>query len=183
LSEYALHGTSGSGGAEKEVAGTCRHKAKRLKGLRENPDFIEAVQEERLVAQRYSDDYDRVYVFAQKMIETYNACLGERESTVELKNEYIDELKANKVLIDAIQGYKRLIAVQEETIGTLRVTIKVHDEMLELNKKERNPNRVTGGKRGRPKGSKSKAVSFAADAMPAVMTWCLSVREQKWQQH
>jgi hypothetical protein len=70
------------------------------------------------------------------------------------------------VLVDAIQGYKGLIAVQEERIGTLRATIKVYDEMREINKKERNPNRVTGGKKGRPKGSKSKAVSFAADAMP-----------------
>jgi hypothetical protein len=38
--------------------------------------------------------------------------------------------------------------------------------ILELDKKERNPNRVTGGKRGRPEGSKSKAVSFGAEAMP-----------------
>jgi hypothetical protein len=38
--------------------------------------------------------------------------------------------------------------------------------MREIDKKERNPNRVTGRKRGRPQGSKSKAVSFGADAMP-----------------
>ena len=72
-----------------------------------------------------------------------------RESAVELKNKYIDQLEGNKVLVDAIQEYKRLIAVQEETIHALRATIKVDDEILELNKKERNPNRVTGGKRGR----------------------------------
>jgi hypothetical protein len=81
-----------------------------------------------------------------------------RESTVELKNKYIDQLEGNKVLVDAIQEYKRRIAVQEETIQALRATIKVDDELLELNKKDRNPNRVVGGKRGRPKGSKSKAV-------------------------
>jgi hypothetical protein len=75
--------------------------------------------------------------------------------------------RSYRVLVDATQGYKELIAVQEETIRTLRATLKVHDEMREINKKERNPNRVTGGKsRGRPLGSKSKAVSFAADAMP-----------------
>ena len=39
-------------------------------------------------------------------------------------------------------------------------------ETIELSKKARNPNRVTGGKRGRPQGSKSKAVSFGAEAMP-----------------
>ena len=38
--------------------------------------------------------------------------------------------------------------------------------ILELNKVERNPNRVTGGKRGRPKGCKSKSATFGADAMP-----------------
>ena len=75
------------------------------------------------------------------------------------------------------------IATQFEAIEIMKGTTKAQNETIELYKKERNPNRVTGGKRGRPKGSKSKAVSFAADAMPAVMTWCLSVREQKWQQH
>jgi hypothetical protein len=39
-------------------------------------------------------------------------------------------------------------------------------EIIELYKKARNPNRVTGGKRGRPEGSKSKSVTFGADAMP-----------------
>jgi hypothetical protein len=43
-------------------------KTKRLKGLRENPDFIEAVQEERLVAQLWEERSDRVDVFAHKMI-------------------------------------------------------------------------------------------------------------------
>jgi hypothetical protein len=45
-------------------------------------------------------------------------------------------------------------------------TIKAQSGIIELYKKEINPNRVTGGKRGRPKGSKSKAVSFGADTMP-----------------
>jgi hypothetical protein len=75
-------------------------KAKRLKRIRENPDFIEAVQEERLVAQHYSDAYDgRVYVFGQKMIERNFVIVREREDTVELKNEYNDKLKGNKVLL------------------------------------------------------------------------------------
>jgi hypothetical protein len=88
------------------------------------------------------------------------------ECTVELKNKYVDQLEGNKVLFNAIQGYKELLAVQEETIRTLRATRDAQDVMLELNKQARNPNRVTGHKRGRPKGSKSKAVSFGAEAMP-----------------
>jgi hypothetical protein len=51
----------------------------------------------------------------------------------------------------------------------LKRYIKAQNEMLELNKKAKNPNRATGGKRGRPKGPKSKAVGFGAercDAMP-----------------
>jgi hypothetical protein len=48
----------------------------------------------------------------------------------------------------------------------LQSTINSQSGIIELYKKERNPNRVTGGKRGRPKGSKSKSVTFGADAMP-----------------
>jgi hypothetical protein len=79
-------------------------KAKRLKGLRENPDFIEAVSEERAVAQHYQDANGRVYVIAQELIERYSASVGEREDTLELTHEYIAQLKGNKVLVDAIQG-------------------------------------------------------------------------------
>jgi hypothetical protein len=86
-------------------------------------------------------------VFAHKVIKELTEEVRLRESTVGLKNKYIDQLEGNKVRVDAIQEYKGLIAVQEETIQALRATIKVDDEMLELNKKEINPNRVTGGKR------------------------------------
>jgi hypothetical protein len=79
---------------------------------------------------------------------------------------YTEHLLENKGLIKAVAGTERSTTIQHEVIETLRATIKVHDEMLEPNRKERNPNRVTGGKRGRPKGSKSKAVAFGADAMP-----------------
>ena len=133
-------------------------KAKRLKRLRTNPGFAEAVQEERLVAKIWEDAHDVVDAKCHALLKEYRACLSEREDTVELKNKYIEQLEGNKVLVDAIQGYKELIAVQEETTRALRATIKVHDEMREIDKKERNPNRVTGRKRGRPQGSKSKAV-------------------------
>jgi hypothetical protein len=133
LSEYVLHGTPAALVEPKKKSQGPAAKAKRLRGLRENPDVIEAVQEERLVAQRHSDGYDRVYVLAQKMIERFKACLGEREDTVELKKKYIEQLERNKVLVDAIQGYKGLIiATQSETTEALRATIKAQDEMLEL---------------------------------------------------
>ena len=44
--------------------------------------------------------------------------------------------------------------------------VEAQDAVLELIKKARNPNRVAGRKRGRPQGSKSKAVTFGAEAMP-----------------
>jgi hypothetical protein len=48
----------------------------------------------------------------------------------------------------------------------MKSCIKYQSATPELKKKAKNPNRVTDGKRGRPKGSKSKAVGFGADAMP-----------------
>jgi hypothetical protein len=39
---------------------------------------------------------------------------------------------------------------QFEVIETMQRTTKAQNEILELNKKARNPNRVTGGKKGRP---------------------------------
>jgi hypothetical protein len=65
------------------------------------------------------------------------------------------------------EGYKGVIATQSETIKEMKSCIKYQSAAIELNKKARNPNRVAGGKRGRqPLGSKSKAVSCGADAMP-----------------
>jgi hypothetical protein len=62
---------------------------------------------------------------------------------------------------------ERGITTQSEVIESLQRTNRGLIEILELSKKVRNPNRVTGGrKRGRPQGSKSKAVAFGAEAMP-----------------
>jgi hypothetical protein len=74
-------------------------KAKRLKGLRENPDFVEAVQEERLVAQLWEESSDRAYVFAHKAIKELREEVRLREDTGELKNKYIDQLEGNKVYL------------------------------------------------------------------------------------
>jgi hypothetical protein len=61
---------------------------------------------------------------------------------------------------------RRSTTADSESIEALQSTNKLSSELIELYKKERNPNRVAGGKRGRPKGSKSKAVAFGAEAMP-----------------
>jgi hypothetical protein len=61
---------------------------------------------------------------------------------------------------------RRGIKAQSESIEALENTVEAQDVMLELNKKARNPNRVASRKRGRPQGSKSKAVTFGAEAMP-----------------
>jgi hypothetical protein len=150
----------------KEKSKNPAAKAKRMKRLWENPDFIEAVQDLFSVAKTWEDAHDVVDAKCHALLKKYHACLDGMECTVELKNKYIDQLEGNKVLVDAIQGYKELLAVQEETIRTMRATRDAQDVMLELNKQARNPNRVTGHKRGRPQGSKSKAVTFGAEAMP-----------------
>jgi hypothetical protein len=84
----------------------------------------------------------------------------------ELKNEYIAQLKENKKLVALIQEYKEIAASAKRGEEHLLDTIRYQSEAIELSKKARNPNRVTGGKRGRPQGSKSKAVAFGAEAMP-----------------
>jgi hypothetical protein len=65
-----------------------------------------------------------------------------------------------------IETKNSTIKTQFEVIEYKQRAINALRGILELNKKAKNPNRVTGGKRARPKGSKSKAVSFGADAMP-----------------
>jgi hypothetical protein len=51
-------------------------KAKRLKGLRANPDFPEAVSEERAVAKLWGGAYDDVHARLLVMIKKYCACLN-----------------------------------------------------------------------------------------------------------
>jgi hypothetical protein len=65
-----------------------------------------------------------------------------------------------------IETKNSTIKSQDEVIEYKQRAINALKGILELYKKEKNPNRVTGGKRGRPKGSKSKTVTFGADAIP-----------------
>jgi hypothetical protein len=88
------------------------------------------------------------------------------EGLVEVQRDYIEQLKENKQLNKVIEAMGRSIKAQSESIEALENTVKAQDVVLELNKKARNPSRVTGRKRGRPQGSTSKAVAFDAEAMP-----------------
>jgi hypothetical protein len=85
---------------------------------------------------------------------------------VEVQTDYIEQLKENKKLNKVIETLNSTIKLQDEAIGHNDRAINALKGTIELDKKERNPDRVTGGKKGRPKGSKSKAVSFGAEAMP-----------------
>jgi hypothetical protein len=85
---------------------------------------------------------------------------------VVLQLDYIEQLKENKALVATTQEYKELVASAGRCVEHLKETVKYQSELIELSKKARNPNRVTGGKRARPQGPKSKAVTFGAEAMP-----------------
>jgi hypothetical protein len=141
-------------------------KAKRLTGLRTNPDFVEAVLEERAASKMWEDRHADLHRKYKVMMDERLSCQREMIDNEELKNEYIDQLKENKKLVAEIQEYKGCVALSRKCVEHLEETIKYQSETIELNKKARTPNRVAGGKRGRPLGSKSKAVSFGADALP-----------------
>jgi hypothetical protein len=148
-------------------------RAKRLKGLRTNPDFIEAVQEERAAAKKDHGDYMTPHGECIALQNERLACQDKAIDILVLQKEYIDELKEKNKLYKVIEDMGRNSKLQDEMTETLERTIKDQSEIIELNKKARNPNRVTSGKRGRPKGSKSKSVAFGADAMPdsPITTW------------
>ena len=94
------------------------------------------------------------------------SCQREVIDTEELKNEYIAQLKDNKKLIKLMEIQNSTVKMQDEVIEGLQKTNQDLMEILQLDKRARNPNRLTGNKRGRPQGSKSKAVAFGAEAMP-----------------
>ena len=141
-------------------------KARRLKRLRTNPDFAEAVSEERAAAKFWKDEHDNLHREYMVEMEDQGKWQDKAVANITLQLDYIEQFKENKGLNKVIEAMRRSITAQSETIQGLKVTVKAQNEILELDKKERNPNRVAGGKRGRPPGSKSKAVSFGAEAMP-----------------
>ena len=150
----------------KEKSQNPGAKAKRLKGLRVNPDFAEAVSEERAAARMWEDRHADLHRKYKAMMDERLSCQREVIDTEELKNEYIAQLKDNKKLIKLMEIQNSTVKMQDEVIEGLQKTNQDLMEILQLDKRARNPNRLTGNKRGRPQGSKSKAVAFGAEAMP-----------------
>jgi hypothetical protein len=150
----------------KEKSKNPAAKAKRLKRLRENPDFIEAVSEERAAAKFWKDEHDNLHREYMVEMKDQGKWQDKAIANVALQLDYIEQLKENKGLNKVIETQISTIKLQDEAIGHSDRAINALKGIIELDKKERNPDRVTGGKKGRPKGSKSKAVSFGAEAMP-----------------
>jgi hypothetical protein len=141
-------------------------KAKRLKGLRTNPDFAEAVSEERAAAKMWKDQHDNLHREYMVEMEDQGKWQDKAIANVVLQLDYIEQLKENKGLNKSVASMERGITTLFEMKEIQQKTTKDLQAIIELSKKARNPNRVTGGKRGRPRGSKSKAVAFGAEAMP-----------------
>jgi hypothetical protein len=163
-----MEGTSSTAHVEpKQKSQDPAAKAKRLKRLLTNPDFAEAVEFERSIVKKYEQFVAEV-AERRAFEKITNAAIGKQiEGLVEVQRDYIKQFKENKELNKVIEAMRRSTKAQSESIIALENTVKAQDVMLELNKKARNPSRVTGRKsRGRPQGSTSKAVAFGAEAMP-----------------
>ena len=100
------------------------------------------------------------------MGEQYLAIVSEKREVLQMNKDYIEQLLENKKLNKLIETQSSTVKMQFEVIEGLQKTNQDLMEILELDKRARNPNRLTGKKRGRPKGSKSKSVTFGAEAMP-----------------
>jgi hypothetical protein len=141
-------------------------KARRLKRLRTNPDFAEAVSEERAAAKFWKDEHDNLHREYMVEMEDQGKWQDKAVANITLQLDYIEQFKENKGLNKVIETQNSTIRSQDEVIALHQRSINALKGILELDKKARNPNRVIGRKRGRPQGSKSKAVAFGAEAMP-----------------
>jgi hypothetical protein len=153
-----MEGTSSTAVVEpKKKSQDPAAKAKRIKGPLTNPDFAEAVEFERSIIVKKYKQFVSESTELLKQSESTNAIIGKQiEGLVELQRGYIKQFKESKGLNKVIQAMLRGTTAQSEGIEALQSTINSQSGIIELYKKERHPNRVTGGKRGRPKGSKSK---------------------------
>ena len=167
LDNLYMEGTSSTAHVEpKQKSQDPAAKAKRLKRLLANPDFAEAVEFERSECKKSARLVSECTELWKQNKSTALAVAKQIEGLVEVQTDYIEQLKENKELNKVIETQNRTIKSQDVVIALHQRSINALKKILELDKKERNPNRVTGGKRGRPKCSKSKAVTFGAEAMP-----------------
>jgi hypothetical protein len=148
-----------------------------------NPDFAEAVEYERAIVKTCKQFVSESTEHLENSLNTTAVVKRQIEGVLELQKGrmHIEQLLENKGLNKVVDSMRRSVTVQSEITEALQSTNKAQSEIIELNKKARNPNRVIGGKRDRHRGSKSKAVSLARMRCP-ITTWFRSAREQKLQQ-
>ena len=114
-------------------------KARRLKRLRTNPDFAEAVSEERAAAKFWKDEHDNLHREYMVEMEDQGKWQDKAVANMALQLDYIEQLKENKQLNKVIEAMGRSIKAQSESIIALENTVKAQDKMLELSKEARNP--------------------------------------------
>jgi hypothetical protein len=158
-------------------------KAKRLKRLLANPDFAEAVEFERSIVKKYEQFVSRSAEHLKQSESTIAVVQKQIEGLVEVQRDYIKQFKENKELNKVIEAMRRSIKAQSESIEALENTVKAQDVMLELNKKARNPSRVTGTQEGPTTGFYIQGGGVSAQKRCPIMTWWLSVRQKSLKQH
>ena len=141
-------------------------KAKRMKRLQENPDFEECVEYERKEAKMYEVAYEKAHLQRLEMEMT-------AAKLRHMASETLSLYRTNRILEGQVARAHKMDELQEKIINSLQdnaaqqeIIIAAQERTIQSLQKARNPHRVTGGKRGRPRGSKSKAIRYGADAMP-----------------
>ena len=95
-------------------------RAKRLKRLLVNPDFAEAVSGERATAQMWEEAFKSSHRKYVAMGEQYLACQAKVIDSLQLKNDYIEQLKENKELNKAVSSMETSITIQFEMTGAYK---------------------------------------------------------------
>ena len=122
-------------------------RAKRLKRPLVNPDFAEAVSFERAAVKKVHDELQILHDEHMVVMKERNEEQAKVVDSLVLQLDYIEQLKENKKLNKLIETQNRTIKLQDAVIGNKDRAINALKGILELDKKETNPNRVTGGKR------------------------------------
>jgi hypothetical protein len=91
-------------------------KAKRLKGLQTNPDFAEAVSEERAAAKMWEDQHDSLHREYMVEMKDQGKWQDKAIANVVLQLDYIEQLKENKELVAENHGLKGIDALMSEAL-------------------------------------------------------------------
>jgi hypothetical protein len=141
-------------------------KAKRMKRLYANPDFVEAVENKRALVKTYQEIHAVHLKELDRHARKQDEGLKTLQRELQLQQELHREMKRNRSLQDDNMLLLRLAVANKRELAANERTVAAQESTIQSLQKARNPHRVTGGKRGRPKGSKSKAIRYGADAMP-----------------